>query len=88
MSKTSKILTEMRESPHDVRFADLRRVCSEYFGAPRQQGTSHAVYRMPWAGDPRINIQRGPGGRAKRYQVIQALAAIDRLVGEREDTDR
>jgi hypothetical protein len=32
---------------------------------------------MPWAGDPRINLQN-KHGKAKPYQVKQAIAAIDR----------
>jgi hypothetical protein len=32
---------------------------------------------MPWPGDPRVNIQNDRG-KAKPYQVRQALAAIDR----------
>jgi hypothetical protein len=34
---------------------------------------------MPWAGDPRVNIQRGSGGKAKAYQVTQVVQAIDKL---------
>jgi len=33
---------------------------------------------MPWAGDPRVNIQSFHG-EAKPYQVKQVLAAISRL---------
>ncbi|MPY80723.1 MAG: toxin HicA [Actinophytocola sp.] len=47
-----------------------------YFGEPRQQGTSHAVFRTPWPGDPRVNIQNHKG-KAKPYQVRQVLKAID-----------
>jgi hypothetical protein len=39
---------------------------------------------MPWAGDPRINLQLGSGGKAKPYQVRQALQAIDRLLQEKK----
>jgi len=38
---------------------------------------------MPWAGDPRINVQDSQG-LAKAYQVKQVLAAIDRLENEHE----
>jgi hypothetical protein len=62
-----------------VEFADFAKVCDYYFGVPRQRGTSHRVYRTPWAGDPRVNIQRGNAGKAKIYQVKQVLAAIARL---------
>lgn len=68
----------MRSAPGGVRFADLARVCEHYFGEPRQQGTSHLVYRMPWRGDPRVNIQNDHGN-AKPYQVRQVLAAIEKL---------
>ena len=69
----------MRTVPQDVRYADLVAVCKHFFGEPRQQGSSHVVYKMPWQGDPRVNIQKGEAGRAKPYQVRQVLAAIDRL---------
>lgn len=39
------------------------------------------VYRMPWRGDPRVNIQNDRG-RAKPYQVKQVLAAIAKLKEE------
>lgn len=75
------LLKKMRNSPKGVRFADLAKVCDHYFGEPRQQGTSHRVYRMPWQGDPRVNIQNDHG-QAKPYQVRQVLAAIEKLEGE------
>ena len=39
---------------------------------------SHHVFKMPWAGDPRINLQAN-GRDAKPYQVRQLLAAVDRI---------
>jgi hypothetical protein len=51
------MITEMQRNPKGVRFADLCRVCEKYFGQPRQKGTSHRIYRTPWQGDPRVNIQ-------------------------------
>ena len=77
-----KLLEQMRDAPGGVRLADLAKVCENYFGAPRQQGTSHRAYRMPWRGDPRVNIQ-DDHGKAKPYQVRQVLAAIEKLGGER-----
>ena len=68
----------MRRNPKGVRFEDLCKVCSTYFGEPRQSGSSHRVYRTSWQGNPRVNIQND-GGKAKAYQVRQVLAAIDRL---------
>lgn len=68
----------MRENPSNVDFVDLERVSRHYFGIPRHMGSSHMIFRMPWAGDPRVNIQN-KGGKAKAYQVKQVLAAIDKL---------
>ena len=79
MARLGDLLEAMRTAPQSVRFADLAKVCDHYFGKPRQAGTSHRVYRTPWSADPRVNIQRGPGGMAKVYQVRQVLAAVDRL---------
>ena len=79
MDRIAAILARMRANPEAIRFAEAKRVCDHYFGPPRQNGTSHCVYRMPWPGDPRVNIQRGEGGKAKPYQVRQIVRAIDRL---------
>ena len=88
MAKVADILKRMRSVPHDVPFDDVAKVCEHFFGAPRQQGTSHRVYKMPWPGDPRVNIQRGKDGKAKGYQVKQTLQAIDRLkMSQREEDD-
>ena len=78
MADTGKILDAMRRSPQNVRFADLLKVCVEHFGEPRQTGTSHVLFKTPWPGDPRINIQNDRG-KAKAYQVRQVLKAIDKL---------
>ena len=78
MSDPSKILAQMRREPANVRFSELKKVCRHFFGEPRQDGTSHAVFKTPWIGDPRINIQDAKG-KAKPYQVRQVLLAIDKL---------
>lgn len=36
------------------------------------------IFKTPWQGDPRINIQ-DHSGLAKAYQVKQVLRAIDRV---------
>lgn len=86
MARVADILARMRQNPKDVRFADLCRVCDSYFGEPRQGRGSHRVYRTPWPGDPRVNIQSNRGG-AKVYQVRQVLLAIDRLEVEHDDRE-
>jgi hypothetical protein len=60
-----------------VSYNDLHKVCEHHFGKPRQTGGSHAVFKTPWPGDPRVNIQNDKG-KAKAYQVRQVLAAIDK----------
>jgi hypothetical protein len=83
--RTAKIIEQMRRSPQNVRFDDLAKVCGDHFGEPRQEGTSHKVYKTPWRGDPRVNIQRGKDGNAKAYQVRQVLDALAKLEAEKSD---
>jgi len=78
MPSAEKILERMRQEPANVRFADLFKVCVQHFGKPRQSGSSHAIFKTPWPGDPRVNIQNDKG-KAKIYQVRQVLLAIDKL---------
>lgn len=78
MDKIAEIEQIMKENPGNVRFNELCRVCDHYFGKARQEGTSHRVYKTPWAGDPRVNIQDSKG-KAKAYQVRQVLKAIEKL---------
>jgi len=83
LSSTDKILKSMRNNPKGIRFTDLSKVCDKYFGAARQYGTSHRIYKTPWPGDPRVNIQNSKG-KAKVYQVKQVLQAIDRIEAQNE----
>ena len=78
MANIDDILRHMKLNPNDIRFGDLCLVCDHYFGKARQSKTSHRVYKTPWPGDPRVNIQNH-GGKAKAYQVKQVLLAIERL---------
>ena len=77
MATIEALVSEIRGNPKGVRFTDLCRVYEHYFGQPRQKGTSHRIYRTPWQGDPRVNIQ-DDRGKAKAYQVRQVLKAIER----------
>ncbi len=72
------MVAAMRRNPKGIRFRDLCRVCDFYFGKARQGGSSHRVYKTPWPGDPRVNIQNDRG-MAKAYQVKQVLKAIEKL---------
>jgi hypothetical protein len=72
-----EIVVDM-DAGREIHFSDLVKVCDHFFGSPRQRGTSHHVYKMPWPGDPRVNIQNAKG-KAKPYQVRQVLKAIAKL---------
>ena len=78
MAKINDILAQIKRNPKDVRFVDLCKVCENYFGKPRNNTGSHRVYKTPWQGDPRINIQNHKG-KAKAYQVKQVLLALEKL---------
>lgn len=86
MTRIDDILQGMQRNPKGVRFKDLCQVCDYYFGAARQRSSSHRIYRMPWQGDPRVNIQNDKG-IAKAYQVKQVLKAIERLYHEETAED-
>jgi len=80
MTSVEKLIEQMRSNPKNIGFADLLKVCEHHFGPARQSGSSHAVFKAPWPGDPRVNIQNDHG-KAKAYQVRQVLQAIDILKG-------
>jgi len=86
MAKVESILTKMRRNPKGIRFQDLCKVCDYYFGEARQSGSSHRIYKTPWQGDPRVNIQNDKG-KAKAYQVRQVMKAIERLEAQRNDDE-
>ncbi len=76
----------MRRNPKGVAYNDLCKVCDHYFGEARQSGSSHRIYKTPWQGDPRVNIQNDKG-MAKVYQVKQVLKAIERLEAQENVTE-
>ncbi|NWH06924.1 toxin HicA [Desulfobacter latus] len=78
-------INEIYKNPTNVKFTDLCRVCEHYFGKARQSGSSHRIYKTPWQGDPRVNIQNSKG-KAKAYQVKQVIKAIERLEEESDTT--
>jgi len=78
MTKIDDMLKRIRRNPKNVRFSELSKICDHFFGEPRQKKSSHRVYKTPWQGDPRVNIQNNKG-KAKAYQVKQVLLAIDKL---------
>ncbi|MDI6770358.1 MAG: hypothetical protein QMD04_11890 [Anaerolineales bacterium] len=86
MAKVEDIITEMRRNPKGIRFQDLCKVCASLFGEVRQKSSSHRIYKTPWPGDPRVNIQNDKG-MAKAYQVRQVLKAIERLEAQSDVTE-
>jgi hypothetical protein len=79
VADVSKIVAAMRNAPQSISYNDLKKVCKHYFGTARQEGGSHAVFKTPWQGNPRVNIQKAKNGDAKPYQVRQVLEAIVKL---------
>ncbi len=79
MDSLKNLVKQLERNPQNVGFDDLSKVCDHYFGKPRVKG-SHRIYKTPWQGDPRINIQ-DDNGKAKAYQVRQVVKAIRKLEG-------
>lgn len=77
MDSIDEVVKQLERSPSNVRFADLCDICYHYFGEPRHK-SSHYIYKTPWPGDPRINIQE-ENGKGKAYQVRQVIKALKRL---------
>ena len=67
------------ESETNIRFVRLLKIVEQFFGKPRNKGTSHYPFKTPWQGKPRINLQQGKGGKAKPYQVKQVKKALIKL---------
>ena len=76
-----ELLAKFELNPQNIKFAELIKVCDIIFGKARQSGSSHRIYKTPWQGDPRVNIQNSKG-KAKAYQVKQVLRAIEKMKEE------
>jgi hypothetical protein len=77
MSRLDDQIEKLEREKRNTRFASLVRICQENFGCERIKG-SHHIFKTPWPGDPRINLQKVRGS-AKPYQVEQVIAALERL---------
>lgn len=82
--KISEVMDRLGRNPSGVRFTELVRICNRYFGEPRKQSTNHRVYKTPWQGDPRVNVQ-DKKGMAKPCQVRQVMKALEKLAEEEDD---
>ena len=78
MADIESIIQKMKRNPKGIRFNDFCKVCDHYFGESRQKSTRHRIYKTPWIGNPRVNIQNDKG-QSKAYQVKQVLLAIERI---------
>ena len=44
------------ENTKNTKFSRLMKITKEFFGEPRNRGTSHYPFKTPWQGKPRINL--------------------------------
>jgi hypothetical protein len=70
------------ENLQNMLFADLLKICKQYFGKPRIRG-SHYIFKTPWNGDPRINLQK-VGKLAKFYQVRDVKKAVEKMEAKKK----
>jgi hypothetical protein len=85
MASIEDIEAEMRRNPKGITFSDAVKVATHHFGKHRGKG-SHHIFKTPWPGDPRVNLQ-DKNGKAKAYQVKQLLEAIEKLKQKQQDDE-
>jgi hypothetical protein len=73
----ASIIEKLETEKGNTRFSYLVKICRENFGEPRVKG-SHQIFKTPWPGDPRLNLQQDKG-KAKPYQVEQVIEALIKL---------
>lgn len=78
MGLTIRDAIEELENTSNIRFDRLLKICQHFFGDYRNNGSSHYIFKTPWPGDPRINVQRD-GSKAKVYQVKQVIKCLHKL---------
>lgn len=71
-------IADLERSRNNIRFNELVKISREHFGNERTS-SSHHIFKTPWPGDPRINLQKD-GNKAKPYQVDQVAAALKKLL--------
>ncbi|GBF82447.1 toxin HicA [Aphanothece sacrum] len=67
------------EKTKNIKFSRLMKITESFFDQPRNRGSSHYPFKVPWQGEPRINLQKGKDGNAKPYQVKQVRLALLKL---------
>ncbi len=86
MARIAKLLASARNNPRNVRYSDLLALVAAVGIVPiRQRSGSHQRFVHPDV-QVYLNLQPLRDGKAKDYQVIQVLRAIDeyrlRMEGE------
>ena len=71
-----KYINELEKK--QIPFSLLLKICEQFFGNYRVNG-SHHIFKTPWQGDPRLNLQKEKDKNAKPYQVRQVLNALRKL---------
>jgi hypothetical protein len=74
----NKAIKEL-ENDKNIKFIRLMIITESFFGESRNRGSSHYPFKVPWEGEPRINLQKGKDGKAKPYQVKQVRLALIKL---------
>lgn len=83
-----KAIKQFTGNESNIRFSQLLKICESTFGEYRISG-SHHIFKTPWQGDPRINLQKVKGNFAKPYQVRQVLSALRKLYDlEKQKADK
>jgi len=81
ISEIDEDIDFLSSNPRNIKFDDLFNICEKHFPDYRCPRTSHFIFKTPWPGDPRINIQRDKQNKkmAKPYQVRQVISALEKL---------
>lgn len=83
MAKREKLLEKARNNPKGLRFKELEQLVKSYgFYFDHQEG-SHRIHKAEgWP--KRLTLQPDKNGKAKPYQVKQALTEIDAMLKKQE----
>ena len=46
------------ENSKNIRFSRLMKITERFFDKPRNRGSSHYPFKVPWQGEPRINYKK------------------------------
>ena len=63
-SPIERSIKELETGEKNLRFSRLLAICENVFGEYRTSG-SHHIFKTPWQGDPRINLQKLKGNFAR-----------------------